>query len=147
MTINLLQTPEYTKLMKNHIVQTIQYFFDKEQEFAIACEIAHVTFVPDLPREIQDTFQETVLFMITGYSFETAKVTEEYFTFDAGFGSEDFEATVSIPLLAMKQIFLGENPIVLNLAKYEKRERTSTKLSMEALLKNPENKKLLKRRK
>ena len=147
MTINLLQTPEYTKLMEEHIFQTITYLFDKNQEFAVACDLKHITFAPELPQEIQSVFQETVLFMIVGYSFETATVTEESFSFEAGFGSENFGATVSMPLLAIQQIFLGENPIVLNLAKYEKRAPASTKSSMEALLNNPENKKLLKRKK
>jgi hypothetical protein len=150
MTINLLQTPEYKTLIESHILQTIKYLFDKNQEFAIACEIEHTTFIPELPQAIQESFDETVLFIVSGYTFETATLDHEYFTFEAGFGSENFGSTVSVPLLAIKQIFLGENPIVLNLAKYEKRkkrESTSTKSSMEALLNNPENKRLLKKRK
>ena len=149
MTINLLQKPEYKTLMKSHIFQTIEYLFSQNQEFAIACKIDHITFNPELPKEIQASFQETVLFIISGYAFESASIDKEYFSFEAGFGSDNFGATVTVPLLAIHQVALGENPIVFNLSKYEeekKKEATSTKSSMEALLNNPENKKLLKKK-
>ena len=149
MTINLLQTPEYKTLMKSHIFQTIEYLFSKNQEFAVACEIAHVSFTPALPKEIEASFQETVLFIISGYAFESASIDKEYFSFEAGFGPDNYGATVTVPLLAIHQVLLGENPIVFNLSKYEeekKREATSKKSSMEALLNNPENKKLLKKK-
>jgi hypothetical protein len=60
---------------------------------------------------------------------------------------------VSVPLLAIKQIFVGDNPIVINLANpviegdKKKEGSASKKSSMEALLNNPENKKLLKNKK
>jgi len=149
MTINLLQTPEYKTIMKSHILQTIEYLFSKNQEFAVACEIAHVSFSPNLPKEIEESFQDTVLFILSGYTFESANIDKEYFSFEAGFGADNVGATVTVPLLAIQQVLLGENPLVFNLSRYEKekkKEATSTKSSMEALLKNPENKKLLKKR-
>ena len=154
MTINLFQTPEYRELISKHISQSIEYLFNKEQEFAIACEVKYIEFIPVLPKEIQETFKDTVLFIISGYTFESAGMDEEYFTFEAGFGDDNFSSTVSVPLLAIKQVFVGDHPIVLNLAvPTSKEERTSTvkktsnKSSMEALLKNPENKKLLLKKK
>jgi len=149
MTINLFQTPEYKKLMQNHIFQTIEYLFQKNQEFAVACEIKHITFNPELPQSILDTFEETVLFILSGYTFESASIDKDYFSFEAGFGEENFGSTVTVPLLCIKQVFVGEHPIVFNLVKYEgeKKESTSNKSSMEALLNNPENKKLLKKKK
>jgi len=149
MTINLLQTPEYKTIMKSHILQTIEYLFSKNQEFAVACEIAHVSFTPALPKEIEASFQEIVLFVLSGYTFESASIDEKYFSFEAGFGADNVGATVTVPLLAIQQVLLGENPLVFNLSRYEKekkKEATSSKSSMEALLKNPENKKLLKKR-
>jgi len=149
MTINLLQTPEYKTLIKSHILQTIEYLFHKNQEFAVACEVAHISFNPELPKEIQESFQKTVLFILSGYTFESAHIDKEYFSFEAGFGPDNFGATVTVPLLAIQQVLLGENPIVFNLSRYEeehKKEVTSTKSSMEALLNNPENKKLLKKK-
>jgi len=151
MTINLLQTPEYRTLIQAHIVQTIEYLFNKNQEFALACEVKYITFTPELPSDIKDSFQDTVLFILSGFTFESAQLEEDYFSFEAGFGSDNFGSTVSIPLLAIKQISVSDNPIVINLANpvmEEKKEiNVSKKSSMEALLNNPENKKLLKKKK
>jgi len=149
MTINLFQTPEYKKLAQNHIFQTIEYLFQKNQEFAVACEIKHIHFTPELPQSIHDTFDETVLFILSSYTFESATVDKDYLSFEAGFGENNFGSTVTVPLLCIKQVFVGDHPIVFNLAKYEgeKRESASSKSSMEALLNNPENKRLLKKKK
>ena len=150
MTINLFQTPEYKTIVQSHIFQTIEYLFQKNQEFAVACEVASITFNPELPKEIYETFDETVLFILSGYTYDSASIDKDFFSFEAGFGSDNFGSTITVPLLAIKQLFVGENPIIFNLAKYEKKrekEVTSTKSSMEALLNNPENKKLLKKKK
>ena len=153
MTINLLQTPEYRTLIQKHIFETIKYLFNKNQEFALACEVKYITFTPDLPEDIKNSFDDKVLFILSGFTFESAQLDEENFSFEAGFGSDNFGSTVSFPLLAIKQLFLGDNPIVINLAnpviESDKREKESAskKSSMEALLKNPENKKLLKNKK
>ncbi len=153
MTINLFQTPEYRTLIQTHIFQTIDYLFQKNQEFALACEIKHITFNPELPSDIKESFEDTVLFILSGYTFESAQLEEDHFLFEAGFGSENFGSTVSVPLLAIKQIFVGDNPIVINLAQPViereeiKEESASKQSSMEALLNNPENKKLLKKKK
>jgi hypothetical protein len=155
MTINLLQTQEYKAMMSEHIFKTIQYLFEKNQEFAIACEIKHITFSPELPDSILESFDETVLFILSGYTFESATLEDTYFSFEAGFGSENFGSTVHVPLLAIKQLFLGDHPIILNLAEHSVENKDTDKIpkekgqknSMKSLLNNPENKKLLKKRK
>jgi hypothetical protein len=147
MTINLFQTPEYKALMQEHIANTIGYLFAKNQEFAIACDVRHITFDPELPGDILEGFKETVLFVLSGYTFETATLEGEYFSFEAGFGEENFGSVVTMPLLAIKQVIVGEHPIVLNLAHPTPKAELSKQSSMEALLRNPENKKLLKKKK
>ena len=147
MIINLFQTPEYRTLMEDHIERTIGYLFNRNQEFSLACEIKHINFNPELPAGIKEAFNETVLFVLSGYTYETAKLDTGYFSFEAGFGSENFGSTVTVPLLAIKQLFVGDNPIVLNLAQPIDKEKVSKKSSMEALLNNPENKRLLKKKK
>jgi hypothetical protein len=147
MTINLFQTPEYRTLMEEHIEKTIGYLFNKNQEFSLACEIKYVNFNPELPSSVKETFNETVLFILSGYTYETAKLETGYFSFEAGFGSENFGSTVTVPLLAIKQIFVGDHPIVFNLSHPIDKEKVAKKSSMEALLNNPENKKLLNKKK
>ena len=155
MTINLFQTPEYRALIQTHIIETISYLFNKDQQFGLVCEVKSITFNPELPSEIQETFQENVLFIMSGYTLESAQLEESYFSFEAGFGSENFGSTVMVPLLAIKQILVGDNPIMINLAnpiieksaKENDKKKASSKSSMEALLNNPKNKKLLKKKK
>ena len=147
MIINLFQTQEYKALMQEHISNTIAYLFSKDQEFAIACEVKYIDFDPPLPKEILEGFKETVLFVLSGYTYESAKLEGEYFSFEAGFGSDNFGSSVTMPLLAIKQVIVGEHPIVLNLAHPTPKAELSKKSSMEALLNNPENKKLLKKKK
>jgi len=147
--MNLFQTSHYRSLMEEHLTKTILYLFEKDQEFAIACETDYVTFEPELPAEMKEGFNQTVLFVINGYTFESAKIEGNDFIFEAGFGSENFGATVFVPLLAIKQLFVGEHPIIINMADPLVLPKTaeSVQNSMEALLNNPENKKLLKRKK
>jgi hypothetical protein len=154
MIINLFQTPEYKTLIKEHIFKTITYFFNRQQEFSVACEVKHIQFSPELPQNIQESFDKVVLFIVSGYTYESASINDEYFYFEAGFGPDNFGSTVTIPLLAIKQIFVGENPIVFNLAEHsdikqdnDNKEKRSIENSMKSLLNNPENKKLLKRKK
>ena len=153
MTINLFQTPEYRALIQTHISETIEYLFNKNQEFALACEVKYITFLPELPSNIKESFDHTVLFILSGFTYESAQLEKGYFSFEAGFGSDNFGSVVSVPLLAIKQIFVGDNPIVINLAnpvvegEKKKEVSASKKSSMEALLNNPENKKLLKNKK
>ena len=157
MTINLFQTPEYRALIQTHIIETISYLFNKDQQFGLVCEVKSISFNPELPSGIKETFQDNVLFIMSGYTLESVQLEETYFSFEAGFGSDNFGSTVMVPLLAIKQILVGDNPIVINLAnpvieksKEENKndlKKASSKSSMEALLKNPENKKLLQKKK
>ncbi|MEA2047108.1 MAG: hypothetical protein U9O64_01525 [Campylobacterota bacterium] len=150
MTANIFQTPEYRKLIQTHIFQSIDYLFQKDQEFALACEVKYINFNPELPSNISDSFDDTVLFILSGFTLESAQLQDDLFLFEAGFGSENFGSMVSVPLLAIKQIFVGDTPIVINLANPVMKSSDTTpkkSSSMEALLNNPENKKLLRKKK
>lgn len=147
MTINLFQSAEYKALMNEHLYKTIDYLFSKNQEFSIACETKHTIFTPELPTSIAANFEDIVLFVLGGYTFESASLDEQYVTFEAGFGETNFGSTVAVPLLAIKQLMVKDHPIVFNLAQYNTPKKPTIKNSMESLLNNPENKKLLKRKK
>jgi hypothetical protein len=149
MSIENLATKEFRELMQNHILKTIEYMFDNNEEFGIACEIKKVQFNPELPTEIKESLPEITLFMLANYSFESASLDNEYLSFEAGFGNENFGALVQVPLLGIKQLFVGEYPVLMNIASYieENIEEEATEVdSMSALLNNPENAKLLKKR-
>lgn len=149
MTINLFQTAEFGTIMEAHLNQTLAYLFQKDQEFAIVCEIRHVTFSPELPSDISETLKDTVLFVLSGYTFQSANIKQGIFSFEAGFGSENFGSTVSLPLLAIKQLFVEDTLVVINHAEAVPKvlsKETLAQSSMEALLNNPKNKKFLKKK-
>lgn len=154
MTIDILQTPEYKKIMAEYLSNTIGYLFELNQEFALVCEIEHIRFEPHLPDAILETFNDVVMFIINNYAFESATLGKDYFSFESGFEDQNIGATVHVPLLAIKQIVVNEVPILFNLAEHhtieklhQKEENNSQKNSMEALLNNPKNKKFLKNKK
>jgi hypothetical protein len=145
MKVNLFQNNEYKALMEEHIEKMLDFLLRNDTEFAVACELKYVDFNPPLPEHIFEHFNETVLFIITNYTFETAFCKKGRFGFEAGFGEENFGSEVTMPLLAIKQLFVGETPLLLNHASPNTAKQTP-KSSMEALLSNPENQKLLKKK-
>ena len=148
MPLDKLQKPQLQEIMQEHIFNTIEFLFEANQEFGVACEIEFVSFDPVLPEDIQKTLPVVTLFMLANYSFESASLDEEYLQFEAGFGSDNFGALVQIPLLAIKQIYVGEYPILINIASPQRDNEEEEVLdSMSALLNNPENAKLLKKKK
>ena len=146
MSLKKLQKPQFQDIMQEHIFNTIEFLFDINQEFGVACEIDFVQFDPPLPKDIENTLPTITLFMLANYSFESASLTEEYLQFEAGFGTNNFGSFVQIPLLAIKQMFVNEYPILIKITspKDEKDEEVD---SMSALLNNPENARLLKKKK
>jgi len=149
MSLESFHTDTYKLLIQEHLYNTIGFLLENGIEFSIAAEIRHCTFSPELPHEITDAFESVVLFVMAGYTFESAHVDEEDFFFEAGFGTSGFGSQVTIPLLAIKQVFVDEYPIAINVTEpiREKAMQKNSNISMEALLNNPENKKLLKKSK
>ena len=149
MPLESFHTDTYKLLIKEHLYNTVAFLLENGIEFSIAAEVRHCQFSPELPSEITTAFESVVLFVMAGYTFESAHLDEEHFFFEAGFGAEGFGSHVSIPLLAIKQIFVDEYPIAINITEpmREKATQTTVNRSMEALLNNPENKKLLQKSK
>jgi hypothetical protein len=147
-----LETEEFKSIMKEHILRLVKYMFSSNQEFSVACEISEVHFEPILPRDIHDSLPEVTLFMLANYSFESASLENNFLSFEAGFGPENIGALVQIPITAIRQIFVGEYPILINVAPssqevVEDENMEDEDNSMNALLNNPENAKLLKKKK
>ncbi len=150
---SIFQSAEYQQIAISTIEQTIRFLFDKDQEFSLACETEYLTFNPELPLHIKETFGETVLFILSGYTYETAQLEDDSFRFEAGFGEESFGSVVTLPLLAIKQIFVEEYPVVINMSSPQEsikevaeEEEFDASISMSALLNNPENQKFLKKK-
>jgi hypothetical protein len=147
----VIKEDDFTILMEKHIEDLLIYLFEKNQNFGILCKIEHVTFEPALPENISTEFRPMTLFFLAGYTFESARFTEGYLSFEAGFGNENIGSIVTLPILSIMQIIIDETPIFVNLASIQEKKQTNHTLnkgvdnSMASFLSNPENKKFLKK--
>jgi hypothetical protein len=148
---NVINDKDFAYLMQKHIQDLIIHFFDKEQNFGILCKIEDVSFEPTLPDDINSEFRPLTLFFLAGYTFETARIENDYLVFEAGFGTDNYGSLVSVPMLSIMQIIVDETPILINLANYNKErilkkeiDGDGVKNSMASFLSNPENSKFIK---
>ena len=145
---NLLNDPNFSSEMKRHVREVLEVLLKKGINFSILTNLAEISFEPELPEEIRATFKPITMFVLAGYTFESCVVDEWGVSFEAGFGHENYGSLVCVPLLSVLQIIVDETPILINLSvDVEERPKPSSKgvkRSMEALLSNPDNEKLLK---
>ncbi len=144
-----LSDAKFCEIMNDHIVDILDYLLEKGINFSILTNVNEVNFNPELPSQIKDSFKPITMFVLAGYTFESVAVDEENISFEAGFGHENFGSLVTTPLLSILQIIVEDTPVFINLSistnvKQEKKQEKGVKKSMEALLSNPENEKLLK---
>ena len=150
----VIENEDFAKLMQGNIRDVIVHFFASEQNFGILCNIEDVSFEPSLPPEISSEFRQLTLFFLAGYTFDTARITENNLVFEAGFGADNFGSVVSVPLLSILQVIIDETPVLINLSTYkakikneikeEKTDKNGVENSMASFLSNPENSKFLK---
>ncbi len=144
---DVLNDPNFSKEMKRHVRGVLEILLKKGTNFSILTNISEISFEPELPSEISSTFKPITMFVLAGYTFESCIVDEWGVSFEAGFGHENYGSLVCVPLLSVLQIIVDDTPILINLSvDVEERPKPVSKgikRSMEALLSNPENKKLL----
>lgn len=151
---HVIEDKQFTSLMQKNIQELIIHFFQKEQNFGILCKIEEVSFDPELPENIQSEFRPLTLFFLAGYTFETARIEDNYLVFEAGFGADNFGSFVSVPLLSIIQVIVDETPVLINLATQKSQEKkvaeeghdeSGVQNSMASFLSNPENAKFVKK--
>jgi len=145
MQLKLSDSAKLKKINQNYIYDTLEFLLSNNQFFGIVCETSYTEFNPPLPTSLMDTFQDRVFFMIAEYSFESAILEEDSFSFEAGFGEENIGSKVSLPLLAIQEVIVENHPILVNFFSPIKKEK-KIQNSMEKLLQNPQNQKLLKKK-
>ncbi len=150
MLTSTLSDERFCDMMKDHMQDIIEYLLVENINFSILTNVSEVDFQPELPNEIIDSFKPITMFVLAGYTLESAMLSDEFLSFEAGFGADNYGSLVSVPILAILQIIIEDTPIFINLSipinnTKTKKETKGVKKSMEALLSNPENKKLLKK--
>ncbi len=135
---------EFREMMRQHIEQTMFVLFENSIEFGIYCDFEHISFDPELPEYITENFEQATLFLLAGYTYESARVESDMLIFEAGFGEENIGSLVTVPLLSIMQIIVDGSPILINIAQHKAQTtENSEQNSMEALLSNPKNRKFL----
>lgn len=145
---SFLENEIFVRLMRVHVRETLTLLFKEGVHFSLLANIAEVEFDPPLPEHITHNFKPITMFVLAGYTFESARVMEDELIFEAGFGQENIGSFVSVPLSAILQIVIEETPILINLSipkEPEEKDNGGVEKSMEALLSNPENQKLFKK--
>ena len=149
---SVINDKDFALLMQKNIQDLIIHFFEKEQNFGILCKIEDISFSPQLPDDINAEFRPLTLFFLAGYTFETARIEEEFLVFEAGFGADNYGSLVSVPMLSIMQVSVDETPVLINLSNYDKKIITKTEVdsggvenSMASFLSNPENSKFVKK--
>lgn len=158
MTIHeLLEKDEFVGAVHYSLEKVIKLLLSEDIPFSILANMSFVNFEPDLPKEISDNFKPITLFDLYGYTLSSASLKNGIFSFEAGFGSEDFASLVTLPQGAILQIAVDDTPIFLNMSipktdeannsirKSENKKEDGTSRSMNAFLNNPENERLFKK--
>ena len=139
---DIIENEEYKNLVEKQIKENILFLLQKNQEFSITANIESITFTPELPKVIRDQMQKFSLFILSNYTYTTIEIDDDYLTFEAGFGNENFGSVVKIPLYAIFQIVVDESILYLNsVATVEKFNKDLRKNSMSIFKNNPNNKK------
>lgn len=139
---NIIENEDYKNLVEKQIKENILFLLDRNQEFSITANIEPITFTPELPKVIKDQMHKFSLFILSNYTYTTIQIDNQFMSFEAGFGNENFGSVVKIPLFAIFQIIVDESVLYLNsVATVEKFNKDLKRNSMSLFKNNPHNKK------
>ncbi len=139
---NIIEDEEYKNLIEIQIKETVAFLLKKNQEFSITANIESVTFTPELPSVIRNQMHKFSLFTLSNYTYTTVQIDDNYMSFEAGFGNENFGSVVKIPLHAIFQIVVDESILYINsVATVDKFNKDLKKNSFNVFKSNPNNKK------
>ena len=146
----LLGSEAFHGVMKRHANEVLELLLKHGANFSVLTNISDVTFDPPLPEQIKQNFKPITMFFLAGYTLESTQLYKDNISFEAGFGSDNFGSLVTLPVEAILQIIIEEIPVFINLSTPLKSvlnvpEEKGQKRSMEALLSNPNNQKLIKK--
>jgi hypothetical protein len=113
----IISSTNFVQNYKTLISSIVTDFINSDYNFAIIIKAKDLTLTPDL--ELFKNPKEYVRFDILNYSFETAEIVENKFSFRAGFGqgANVQESEVSMKLIDIFQIItLDSQPLFQNFA-------------------------------
>ncbi|WP_321312491.1 hypothetical protein [Halarcobacter sp.] len=142
---NIIENSEYKDLVSKQVKETMEFLIEQGQEFAITANIDAVKFDPELPSLVFDQLSKFSLFVLSNYTYSTINIDDNYITFEAGFGSENFGSIVKVPLFSIFQIIIDESILYINsVATVDKFNKDAKEKSFNIFKNNPNNKNLIK---
>ena len=139
---DIIENNEYKSLVEKQIKENVLFLLEKKQQFSITANIQPISFTPELPKVIKDQMHKFSLFTLSNYTYTTVQIDDNYISFEAGFGNENFGSVVKIPLYAIFQIIIDESILYINsVATVEKFNSDLKKNSFNIFKSNPNNKK------
>ena len=91
---DIIENEEYKNLVENQIKENVLFLLEKNQEFSITANIEPITFTPELPKVIKEQMHKFSLFNLSNYTYTTVQIDNDYLSFEAGFGNENFGSIV-----------------------------------------------------
>jgi len=142
MITDIIEDNEYKDLVCKQVKETIEFLLDNNQEFSITANIEGMTFNPELPKAIKDQLVKFSLFILSNYTYTTVTIDDDFLTFEAGYGSENFGSVAKVPLHCVFQIVVDESILYINsVATVDKFNQNKEQNSMNVFKNNPNNKK------
>lgn len=139
---DIIENEDYKDLVSKQVKEVMDFLLLNDKEFSITGNLDAITFEPELPDVIKTQLPKYPLFILSNYTYSTIALNEEYITFEAGFGNENFGSIVKVPLQSVFQVILDESILFLNpVATVEKFNKNRKSNSMNVFKNNPNNKK------
>ncbi|MDR1451467.1 MAG: hypothetical protein LBI57_03935 [Helicobacteraceae bacterium] len=155
---DICKDDEFAEMIADHGADILDYLIGSNAPFGVLCDLKEIEFDPPLPEKLLQAFKPLTLFVLSGYTLESAELDEEalWLSFEAGFGDDNFGSVVSVPIDAIIQILIEDTAIFLNLSALPQNRKSkptrrdaggdaSIDRSMQSFLVNPENKSFFKK--
>ncbi|MBI3873824.1 MAG: hypothetical protein HY307_02255 [Arcobacter sp.] len=111
---NLINSKEYRELTSKQVKELLIFLASKNEEFGLTANLDGVTFTPEIPQTIKRHFTKYTLFALANYTLESLELHDNYITFEAGFGAENFGSVCKIPYFAIFQLSIDNSILFLN---------------------------------
>jgi len=145
MISDIIESNDFKNIMIKQIYEMINFMLEKDSEFAITVNVEGATFSPTLPTSIEKKLSKFSLFVLSNYTYSTIKIDEKVISFEAGFGTENFGSTVTIPLESIFQIVIEDSILLINpvatVEKFNDSSKASLHKSINVFKNNPNNQK------
>lgn len=140
---DIIESYEYKELVEKQVKEQISFLLSKNQVFSIVLNVEKIDFNPKLPKHLMDKINQYALFTLANYTYTTIELTNDFMTFETGFGEENIGSILSVPFYSILQIVVDEKIIFLNhtatVDKFKMEEQKRS--SVDVFKNNPKNSK------